>query len=384
MDPTTVVTILALNLVAIGMLLSMISREMADPQGVRGFATGAVVFGLAYLLRLASGHQTTHAFSVVADAAMVFAVLCFVTGMRYFSGLAPVGRRRIFIGVACFAVAWGVAFALWQDRGRHVMLNGALAGLYLLLAYQSLSAMGREAGKLRMPLGTLGMATGLLGLATGIRALTVPWAGVEPLFVGGPAQLYYGFATLVTVIMGPNLLWLVFSRLNDRLATLATRDPLTGLLNRRGLDEALHRHFGARPPHGLFLLQADIDFFKRINDRHGHTAGDEVLRGVAQTLIEQIRPTDFAARLGGEEFLVGCHGTDVAQVTRLAERLRQAIADQAHDIGGAEVVRCTVSIGVSQALMAREMWEQAMRDADRSLYAAKQAGRNRVVVAAAA
>ena len=192
------------------------------------------------------------------------------------------------------------------------------------------------------------------------------------------------------MVLGPNLLWMVFVRLNDRLAQLATHDPLTGLLNRHGLDEALQRHFGLRPPQALVLCQLDIDHFKRINDSHGHAAGDAVLRGVADTLAAQVRAGDLVARLGGEELLVGLASTDPTQALALAERLRSTVARCAHPLKDSQVLHCTVNIGVSGVLQQRAAWEAGLRDADAdadadaALYSAKQAGRNRVVAASEA
>jgi diguanylate cyclase (GGDEF)-like protein len=171
---------------------------------------------------------------------------------------------------------------------------------------------------------------------------------------------------------------MIFLRLNERLTELATHDPLTGLLNRNGLDEALNRHFGIRPPRPLVLLQVDIDHFKRINDLHGHAAGDSVLRGVADTLAGQLRGADFVARLGGEEFLVGCDTGDRDHAAALAGRLRRAVAEARHAVPDGGVLACTVSIGVSGVFDARAAWESALREADRALFAAKEGGRDRV------
>ena len=103
MDPKTVVLILALNLMVIGGLLAMIGRRMADPAGMRGFATGSIVFGLAYLLRLVQGHSETGVFSVVADAGMVFATLSYATGLRQFGGLSPLSWQAVWAWLAAFA-----------------------------------------------------------------------------------------------------------------------------------------------------------------------------------------------------------------------------------------------------------------------------------------
>ena len=202
--------------------------------------------------------------------------------------------------------------------------------------------------------------------------------GSAPLFQGTAAQAFYAYSALVTVMLGPNMLWMLFVRLNDRLALLATHDPLTGLLNRNGLEEALKRHFGLRPPPPLVLLQVDVDHFKSVNDRYGHAVGDKVLRAVADVLSAQVRGGDFIARHGGEEFLVGCVDADTAQAQALAERLRLAVSGCRHVLADGEALSCTVSIGVSGILSDRSRWEAALRQADRALYAAKAAGRDRV------
>jgi diguanylate cyclase (GGDEF)-like protein len=381
MDPKTVILILGSNLVAIGILLALIGRRLDDQQGMRGFATGSLVFGSAYLLRLVLGHASSGPASVVPDSAMVFATLCYVTSLRQIGGRPPLGRRVIVAGVAVFAVLSLAATAAWQDVGRHAVLNGGLALTFGWLALLGWQGASRVTGTLRAPLTVLAVFTGVLALMSVVRSIAAPVLGVAPLFQGLAAQVFYGYSTIVTVVLGPNLLWMVFVRLNDRLAQLATHDPLTGLLNRNGLDEALQRHFGTRPPHALVLCQVDVDHFKRINDGHGHAAGDVVLKGVAQTLAAQVRGGDFVARLGGEEFLVGCSGADRAQALALAERLRSAVAQRRHAVAGGDSLGCTVSIGVSPVFSERAGWEAALREADAALYRAKQAGRNRVEAA---
>ena len=382
MDPSTVVILLALNLIGIGGLLHLIGARMADAAGLRGFATGSLAFGLSYLVRLVLGIGDGGAAGIVADVGMVFATLCFATGLRQFSGRPPLGRRFIFGWAAAYGAVALLAVQAWPAVGRHAVLNFSLGLAYLVLAALAVAAARREARTLRPPLWLLALLVGGLGLATGARGVTVLAFGPTPLFAGPAAQAYYAYATLVTVVLGPNLLWMVFVRLNDRLAELATHDALTRLLNRHGLDDALRRHFGARPRRPLILLQVDIDHFKRINDSHGHAAGDAVLLGVAETLAAQVRGGDCVARLGGEEFLVGCAGADPALAETLAERLRQAVAQRAFVLPDGSTLGCTVSVGVSSPFEDRTAWELALRDADQALYVAKQAGRNRVALSA--
>lgn len=379
MDPKTVVLVLAMNLIANGALLALIGARMAERSGLRGFSLGAVVFGLAYLVRLAQDPTSTSLFHVLPDAAMIFATLCFVTGLRRFNGESPLGHRLIGGGVALFVVLSLVATWQLQAAGRHLVLNVGLAATYGLLGWQAArSATGASPAR-RLPLRVLAAFISLLAAACALRGAVVLPLGVEALFSGPAAQLFYGYSIITSVVLGPNLLWMVFLRLNEQLARLATHDPLTKLLNRNGLADALHRHFEQPGPRPLVLMHIDIDHFKRINDEHGHAAGDAVLQGVAHALGSQLRASDFVARLGGEEFLVGCDGPDVEQAAHLAERLRMAVAERRHRLpGGSGALGCTISVGVSPPVARHHQWEEALRHADEALYAAKQAGRNRV------
>ena len=236
----------------------------------------------------------------------------------------------------------------------------------------------REAPPLRPPLRLLALLIGLLAGLTAVRGLAVGYVGLKPLFVGPCAQAYYSYSIVVTMLLGPNLLWMVFVRLNQRLTELATHDPLTRLLNRNGLEEAVQRLFAARPPQAVVLLLVDVDHFKRINDSHGHAAGDAVLRGVAQTLAAQLRAGDLVARWGGEEFRVACACPDLVWAHDMADRLRRAVEAEQHARPEGPPLTCTVSIGVSAPIVGRAGWEAALRSADEALYAAKRAGRNRV------
>ena len=381
MDPSTVITLLSFNLIGMGGLLHLIARQMADPAGLRGFSVGALVFDLSFLPRLVMGFGSGSALGLVSDAGMVFATLCFTCGLRQFSGRAPFGRRRIALTLTVYLAAALTATAIWQGVGRHAALNLALALAYGRMSLVAFTGAPRATPTLRPPLRVLALLVGVLSLATAARVVGVVSVGLEPLFVGPWAQAYYTYTRLAAMLLGPNLLWMVFVRLNARLSTLATHDALTQSLNRRGFEEALQRHFGARPPVPLALLLVDVDHFKRINDTHGHAAGDAVLCSVARVLGEQVRGSNFVARWGGEEFMISCQGADAAWSAALAERLRRAVQETRHAVPGGLALDCTVSIGVSPPFTERRAWEAAARTADAALYRAKHEGRNRVVVA---
>ncbi|HKC61370.1 MAG TPA: diguanylate cyclase [Myxococcales bacterium] len=172
---------------------------------------------------------------------------------------------------------------------------------------------------------------------------------------------------------------LVRTRLYEEAERLATTDGLTGLLNRRTLATQLVARVreAQRYRRPLSLLLIDVDHFKKVNDTHGHPAGDAVLRGVAAVARAQARETDLVARYGGEELAVVLPETDAAGARAIAERLRAAVESTAHasDQGA---LRVTVSVGVATWPGGGQNGDELLTTADRALYRAKQTGRNRV------
>lgn len=163
----------------------------------------------------------------------------------------------------------------------------------------------------------------------------------------------------------------------ERYRKAAETDELTGLLNRRGLRHSIERARGSTPQGSLILC--DIDHFKRINDCYGHAFGDEVIRGLAEEIRQVVSSRGCAARYGGEEFIAFLPDADVVEARGLAQSLRTAFAERAwvaHDV----TEQFTVSCGVALVEAEDARLEPAFKRADRALYAAKAAGRNRVVV----
>ncbi|MBF0187107.1 MAG: GGDEF domain-containing protein [Magnetococcales bacterium] len=162
------------------------------------------------------------------------------------------------------------------------------------------------------------------------------------------------------------------------LEQTARTDPLTGLYNRRWLDEVLERQLGrcrqSGKPLGFMLL--DVDHFKEYNDNNGHLAGDAALIALGKLLDEHIRPGDVAARYGGEEFGVILPNTPLYQAERIAERLRKAVeVATIRDVDGNPLPRISISIGLSMQEPRATVQDLTMR-ADAALYEAKKEGRN--------
>ncbi|MCC6216859.1 MAG: diguanylate cyclase [Polyangiaceae bacterium] len=173
---------------------------------------------------------------------------------------------------------------------------------------------------------------------------------------------------------------------NERLEQLALTDPLTGLANRRAFEDALARELDRwrRYRSRLSLVSVDVDHFKRVNDQHGHSAGDSALRAVAALLRLGTRATDTVFRVGGEELAILLPETGLREAADVAERLRASIASHEIALREGASLRCTASFGVAGLELLDAVTGDALVEAaDRAVYAAKRGGRDRVVVSAA-
>ncbi|GIX25604.1 MAG: hypothetical protein KatS3mg122_2835 [Caldimonas sp.] len=207
-------------------------------------------------------------------------------------------------------------------------------------------------------------------------ALWGPWPALRsPALLAGASMVTT--LLILAVICGFTLL--MTARMNGQLHTLVVRDPLTGLLNRRGLEEAVHSIFAftRRVGHSsVAVIALDIDHFKRINDEEGHLRGDAVLQALAKVMTEHFSEAAVVARLGGEEFVIVLGGATADEAMAQAERLRSVIESQCARLAALRRP-VTVSLGVAVDQPAHVSWESLLARADTALYAAKQQGRNR-------
>ncbi len=212
-----------------------------------------------------------------------------------------------------------------------------------------------------------------------------PWRVV----LASPSAALY--APLETTKFSPWWLWLAFclagclaivlfvglGRSRAQAAASARTDVLTGLVNRRAMEEALVREAATATRHQVPLtaLMVDIDHFKEINDTYGHDVGDDAIRGIGSILVAALRDGDIGARWGGEEFMILLPHTDRVAAVAVAERVRSQVVAQSRDVASA----MTVSIGIAE--LAEDV-HRMVRDADAALYLAKARGRDRVEVCA--
>lgn len=380
------IAILGAHLLCSGALFVVLVRRGHSGDETRDWALAALCFGAGFLGRVVGGLGLEQGgpVALASDGLMIVAALLFARGMTAIA--RRVWRLGPFAAWAGGLVAAHVAVALvGGESARLVSVNGLLAVLYFLVAVRSWRPIVLETGyrQQRLPLALSAVLSLVLALASAARTVHIAIAGLPVVYTGVGASAYFALSSLVAVMLVFALLWIVFERLNGELAELASLDALTRVLNRNGLQHALRRHFANRPPTPLTLLLVDLDHFKSVNDRYGHAAGDALIRAVADCLTHACRGSDFVARFGGEEFLVGCASDQPGAAEQLAQRICAQVAALQIAFDSDITLGCTVSVGISATVYTLAEWEMASRQADQALYRAKADGRNRWVTAIA-
>jgi len=303
-------------------------------------------------------------------------------GIWHFTGQ----RRRYGVHAAMLAVA---AMASWMGedlawRPQQAVIHYAItASLYLwtgwnLYRYARGTLMLRFPVLMSLPLLIAGLNAGGRALRTAFKpdALAIEIAANSTLNVGTAMAVVAVIAMLHATLMA-----LVVARLIQQLQWRARHDGLTGLLNRRAMQETIEQQLtrSRRAGDALSVVLLDIDHFKAINDHHGHAAGDEALKHIAALLQTGVRAVDRVGRFGGEEFVVLLPGFDLAQAAETAEVLRaRLVAQRIQREGGA--LSMSASFGVAEWFGPGEEPSRLLMRADQALYRAKRSGRNRVQV----
>jgi diguanylate cyclase (GGDEF)-like protein len=317
-----------------------------------------VIGGLITLAGMAAPHEAAP--DVVAyiwlSVGLVVAGVLLLTMSERLTAKAP----PLMLALAIFACAYGVYFN-GERAGGSPMFNEVFFFFWPAL----------YAGYFFKPRAIAVACAGIaLSYGAVLSTLGQPMEALAPRF-------NIVVASMVGTAIVARILRAHVDRLVARLNRLARTDVLTGLLNRRAFDEALKHELQrtARTNEPFALLLGDIDHFKDLNDAHGHEAGDQALTWVAEALGRDSRSIDTVARIGGEEFAVLLPGAAREDGIKRAERLRHAVTTQT---GTAEL---TMSFGVVEAPLHGTDADDLLRRADRALYAAKDAGRDRVAAA---
>jgi diguanylate cyclase (GGDEF)-like protein len=342
---------------------------------LRIWGTVLVLQSLGWLLAALRGQIDDWWSIVLANGVLIVSYAETARALRLLLG---VPQRRGWLAALGLAAWLGIAWfgVVQPDYRTRVCIAAAMLGCYLAMLLWPLRHALRRGGSTaqRVMLLVLAGAAAAWGLRLHELA-TLPQVGLMLPTPANIANMVYG--TLEPVFATLGFLLMYNEAAQAELRRLARTDPLTGTLNRLALDEEGRRLFGAGE---LAALMLDADHFKTINDRFGHAVGDRVLAALAHGIGALLRPGDILGRVGGEEFLLLLPHGDLADARALAEALRAQVATMSLELDG-EVLPITVSIGVAVRTPADLDASGLVRRADRALYAAKRAGRNRVVAA---
>lgn len=381
MVATVILGMLCVHLLFFCVMFLLISTRLnGKKMGTDVFALGNLLLGLAYLLQLLGGPAGGDIMSVVNHTLTLCAPVVYVLGaLRFFNRPAPVWRSLVTLAVT-YTAAQVLVQSMLGSEARHALLAGSCALLFLAMTVTLLYGTRTFAKDLRVEMVVFAILIGGICALNAAKFGLILSGGLEALDMGSRFQtVFYIYMSFLGTVLPPAMVWLVLRRLTEDLRVMAAQDPLTGLLNRRGLMDTLDAHFRSWPTIAAHLLIVDIDHFKRINDTHGHQAGDTVLCCIADLLKSTARQGDLICRLGGEEFVIIALHADRAGAMLLAERVRNAIAHC--QVPGSHLhgpIQCTATIGVSEAFSSTQALDENLRQADAALYRGKASGRNRV------
>lgn len=362
---------------ALAMTVTGFPKSLRQP--MRLWVRGLLIQPFSFVLFSLRGQIPDWLSIVVANGLLVIAFAHVVQALRIYNRRTSLAMPMAGL-VAATLIGEILLTYQWPNLyGRIVLVSLMIA----VLAGIGIDAIYRKQLRITRPehMVSIMLAVGILVMVA--RVLELPDAGFLDLTMSSPMQgIVFTYASLLPVIATSGFLLMCGERLNKDLTRLATIDSLTGVYNRRTMTELANKAIAASKRHGraLSLLNLDIDHFKRINDQFGHEAGDLALRRVVEIMQTVLRASDVIARIGGEEFVAILPDTDEASACRLAERLREQLADSDFSISGWPVP-LRASIGVCAMGPAISNLESLLRETDRAMYAAKRGGRNRVVAA---
>jgi diguanylate cyclase (GGDEF)-like protein len=369
------VNILVTAVLGVGMGI-VARRSRRDGMVWWAWAMGAQM--LTYLLFALRGQISDWLSVVVANTLLVATFALFAEGLCEFQKRPA---RRWLIWSPVLAMLLLVALLM-----NHHQIRPQIATL--LLSFQSLVLLHLILGRRHATPGggqyfvVAGLVMIILALLLRFVAALFGQVDLNQVTASHPAHAFSVLmSTLIIVLIAMGLVLMTKEQADVRNHTLAMQDDLTGLNNRRSIQQVLTQQIALarRSQRSLALLLIDIDHFKQINDTHGHLSGDKALRDVAVCLRERLRAQDMVGRWGGEEFIAILPDTDAAGAQALAEALRVATEQAGFSSINDHPIPMTISIGLHVLeLSSGNQRDDMIGAADRALYQAKQNGRNRV------
>jgi diguanylate cyclase (GGDEF)-like protein len=378
----TVSLLLVTTALSVVMLLVLSSLAGSKVPGIRewGLANGIAVFAL--LLFAARGAVPELLTIEVANALLLCTASLMLAGYRRYLGQAV--PWRLLAGGSLLALSGVMVFHyLHESLALRVV---AMSAFHSAICFGIFASLPKVAdGRLRYPNAFSRSAAWLLGLGHLLRGAYYAVDAWRPDTLLDPTManiVFFAIGTLAMPALSLGAVMLANARVLTDTAYAADHDHLTGAPSRRAFFALAERELARTRRHGggLGLLLVDADHFKRINDTYGHAVGDEVLRDIVRRTQEVVRKIDYCARIGGEEFGILLPEANLASAEAVAGRLRAALDRSAPGAAASHGAAYTVSIGLAM-LERGENFAGLMQRADTALYAAKAAGRNRVVCA---
>jgi diguanylate cyclase (GGDEF)-like protein len=380
LDLATLALLGALQALLLAPVLLVATRAYAGVArlSLRIWGTVLLLQALGWMLASLRGQVSDWLSIVLANGVLIASYAETVRALRLLLG---VPQRRATLAAIGLAVWLGIGwFGMAQpDYRMRVYIAAAMMAAYSAMLLWPLRHALRAGGSIAQRVMVLVTVGGLVVWWLRLHELATGTDMTPGLLVPTPGNLVnLLYSALEPVFASIAFLLMYNEAAQADLRRLARTDPLTGTLNRLALDEEAQRLFaqGGTAP-GLAVLMLDADHFKAINDRHGHAGGDRVLASLARGIGARLRPGDVFGRVGGEEFVVLLPRTDLAMAIALAEDLRAHVAALPLRLDG-QTQAITVSIGVAVREATDADADALIRRADRTLYEAKRAGRNRV------
>lgn len=363
----------------LSMLLAITRTHHKEVRGPGYWAVGNLVVGLGMVLVLIQ-LDTPQLLFLPGVALIGTGLSLYLNGIQAFNGNTP--NHRIPVVIFLLLVAIDGYFMLVNYDLRTAVVLGAIvfAGIYFVCARLTFSRDEGIIGNLFWIASSLFLIMALLMLIRAFSASRVDNSVFET-FATWPVNAYTFMLGAVSQFFISSIFVLMLSyRLNQNLESIATIDGLTGVLNRRGLEDSALKMQGIckRINLSMAVLVIDMDHFKKVNDKHGHLFGDDVLRYLTKVIADILRSGDVLGRYGGEEFCVFLPNTTEKDATALAERIRLGVEKALHQVNQ-KIVKGTVSIGVADSVRAGYDFKGLVAAADSALYVAKSNGRNRVI-----
>jgi diguanylate cyclase (GGDEF)-like protein len=384
-DLPTIAVFGALQALLLAPLLLTATRTYtgAARSSLRIWGTVLLLQALGWLLMGLRGHASAWWSIVLANGVLMVSYAETTRALRLLLGVPQRRHWLAAIGLAGWLGITWFAVVRFDYRMRMYFAAGSLLVYLLMLAWPLRHAL-RRGGSNAQRVMLLVLLGALLCWSARLVELAMRPTLAADLLIHSPANaVLLVYSALEPVLASIAFLLIYNETAQAQLQRLARTDPLTGMLNRLALDDEADRLFIRARQAGtpLSVLMVDVDHFKRINDSFGHAVGDRVLATLARNLDAAVWPPARLGRMGGEEFLVLLPGTGLAEGLALAGQLRAAAGQLPSP--SSEVPPVTISAGIA-TLDAGDADAQALvRRADRALYEAKRAGRNRVVAASA-